>query len=217
MTEKKISNYEKWCEEWSHKFLQMDLDDLKLRVPELQDRGSFLSISHFGKQYEIAKETGIIKEADSALPVPYMIRLNIYTLFAYAKPYAHLQNQWVPFEQLQNARPFAPAFRRGTIEAFAQTFSGHLSELSRAFQKLGGIKLPYSDLGYQINAFSCIPIQFLFWDGDDEFPAQGNILFDKSATDFIHVESTTTIASVGLRRLTEEAGLPSAVSSFQVN
>ena len=51
---------------------------------------------------------------------------------------------------------------------------------------MGGQKLSHSDAGYELLAFSCIPVRFLFWDGDDEFPAQANILFDKSATDYIY-------------------------------
>ena len=76
-----------------------------------------------------------------------------------------------------------------------------------AAKKLSGIKLPQSDAGYQIPSFDCIPIRFLFWDGDNEFKAQANILFDYSVTDFIHVESTVSIASDGIKRLAKEAGL----------
>ena len=217
MIEKKKSNYEKWCEEWRQKFLQMDLSDLKMRIPELIDHGTSLSIRHFGKPYYIDKQTGIISASDSFESVSSTIRLNIYTLLAYAKSYGHLQNQWVPFEQLKNARPFAPAFQKGNVQSFAQTFAGRMDHLEMAFEKLGGKKIPFSDIGYQIDAFSCIPMRFLFWDEDYEFPAQANILFDKSATDFIHVESTVTIASVGIAMLTEAAGLMPSGSFFQVN
>ena len=51
-------------------------------------------------------------------------------------------------------------------------------------------------------------MRVLFWDADDEFPAQANLLFDKNATDFIHVESVVTIASqaeVWLERLAADA------------
>lgn len=216
MKENKISNYEKWCEEWCQKFLQMDLDDLKMRVPELVDHGNFLSIFHFGRQYRIDKQTGIITLFSSSDFVSSTVRLNIYTLFAYAKPYAHIQDEWVPFERLKNARPFGPAFQKGNVQSFAQTFAGHLDKLEAAFQKLGGKRIPFSDMGYQIDAFSCIPMRFLFWDKDDEFPAQANILFDKSATDFIHVESTVTIASVGISMLTEAASLTPSGTFFQV-
>ena len=59
-------------------------------------------------------------------------------------------------------------------------------------------------------------MRYLFWDGDDEFPAQANILFDKNVVDFIHVESTVTIAMEGLYRLAEAAGLPVLGSAFRV-
>ena len=81
-------------------------------------------------------------------------------------------------------------------------------ELENAFEKLNGLRLPLGDVGYQIDAFSCEPMQFYFWDCDDEFEAQANILFDYSATDFNHVESAVSTAEMGVRRLAELAGLP---------
>ena len=62
----------------------------------------------------------------------------------------------------------------------------------------------------------CMPVKFLFWEGDDEFQAQGNLLFDASATDFIHVESIVTIAAVGLEKLAKEAGVTLDRSAFPV-
>ena len=51
---------------------------------------------------------------------------------------------------------------------------------------------------------------------DEEFEAQGNILFDYSATDFNHVESAVSIADAGIKRLAELAGLPVRGKSFQM-
>ena len=88
------------------------------------------------------------------------------------------------------------------------TFTGHTEELRQALEAMGGQKLPCSDVGYQVEAFACIPLRVLFWEGDDEFPAQANLLFDRSATDFIHSESIVSIAMAGLYRLAKLAGLP---------
>ena len=33
------NNYEKWCEQWREKFLQMDQEELKKRLPELKEEG----------------------------------------------------------------------------------------------------------------------------------------------------------------------------------
>ena len=83
-------------------------------------------------------------------------------------------------------------------------------------ERKNGKKLPWSDAGYELKAFECIPVRFLFWDGDDEFPAQGNVLFDASATDFIHGESVVTIAAIGLDRIAKFAGVPLDRSTFPI-
>lgn len=214
--EQKISNYEKWCEEWSLRFLTLDQAMLQKTLPELKEEGEYLTLFHFGKKYAIHRKTGkIILTAQPEQAVSTNIRLNIYTLLWYAKPTARLQNHWVTFADLKDARPFAPAFQKGVLLTFAKTFTGHLDRLISACEALGGQKLPHSDAGYQIRAFDCIPVRFLFWEGDDEFPAQANILFDISATDYIHVESVVTIASVGLDALAKAAGLPVCAGGFQ--
>lgn len=149
-------------------------------------------------------------------PVTCYERLNVYTLFGYVSPLAHYKDEWVRFDRLKDTSPFSKAFQEGVIEPFSRMFSGHAEELSRACERLGGKKLPWSDAGYELNAFACIPVRFLFWEGDDEFPAQGNVLFDASATDFIHGESVVTIAAVGLDRIVKLAGVPMDRSAFPI-
>ena len=196
MKEERISNYVKLCEEWAQRFLKMDQADLHKRVPELKEENGFLTIIHFGRRYGVM--------------------LNIYTLLGYAKEGAFIMDKWVPFADLRNARPFAPAYQIGETDVFSATFSGHEKELREAFQKLDGRELPQGDVGYEIRAFDCMPMRFFFWERDEEFEAQGNILFDYSATDFNHVESAVSIADSGIKRLAELAGVPLRGKSFQM-
>ena len=51
-------------------------------------------------------------------------------------------------------------------------------------------------------------LDVLFWDGDDEFPAQANMLFDSNITDFMHEENVVGVASDAAAFLAEAAGLP---------
>ena len=86
--------------------------------------------------------------------------------------------------------------------------------MEQACIQLGGTKLEHGDVGYELKSFDCMPVRILFWDEDEEFSAQANILFDYSATDFIHVESTVSIAMEALYRLAEVAGLELKGSTF---
>lgn len=209
------SNYEKCCKEWSEKIAAMDFAALSQQIPGVREEDGCLTLRYFGEKYGVSRKDGSIRAFGDDRPLSYLTRLNIYTLLWYAKPDARLSGEWVTFDRLKDARPFAPAFRRGVTEAYARTFSGHVEELKRACRALGGQELSHSDAGLQIDAFACMPLRFLFWDADDEFPAQANILFDRSAADFIHVESTVSVASEGLARLAEAAQLPVRGSAFR--
>lgn len=208
MAEERTSNYIKLCDEWAEKFLQMEKKELMNRLPELKEEDGYLKITHFGVPFGIRLDNGRIDRLDGRAKANTTEMLNIYTLLGYVKENAFFMDKWVPFADLRNARPFGPAYKIGVTDVFAATFSGHAKELENAFEKLNGLRLPLGDVGYQIDAFSCEPMQFYFWDCDDEFEAQANILFDYSATDFNHVENAVSTAEMGVRRLAELAGLP---------
>ena len=216
MREEKISNYVKLCMEWADKFMKMDQEELRRRVPELKDENGFLAITHFGRKFGISKKDGSIHSLDGQSEPDTTEQLNIYTLLGYAKEGAFFMEKWVPFAELRNARPFAPAYKIGETDVFSATFSGHAKELRHALLSLRGRELPQGDVGYEIKAFECMPMRFYFWDADEEFEAQGNILFDYSATDFNHIESAVSIADVGIKRLAELAGVPVRGKSFQM-
>ena len=203
-----VSNYEKNCQEWQERFRTMDQERLLEIIPGLCREGGDLTLYHFGEKFAVDAATGAIRSLESDAPVSATVRLNIYTLFGYASPLARFQDDWVPFQQLRNTGVFQTAYQKGILAPFVATFSGHTEKLRQALEAMGGRKLPCSDVGYQVEAFACIPLRVLFWEGDDEFPAQANLLFDRSATDFIHSESIVSIAMAGLYRLAKLAGLP---------
>ena len=208
-----MSNYEKLLEDWRQRFLQMDARALLRRLPELHDEGTYLTISHFGRRFGISRASGEIVCTDGGTATQTE-KLNIYTLLYYGKPEAALRGEWVSFGNLRGAAPFAPAFRAGVQASFARTFAGQEALLRKAAADLGARPLPSTGTAFEADAFACIPVRFYFWEGDEEFPAQANFLFDAGTPDFIHVESVVTIASAGLTRLAELAGLRENEASF---
>jgi hypothetical protein len=199
------NNYELCCREWQQRFLQMDHQALTERLPGMQKEGDRLTLSYFGRPVSILLKDGSICQRPGEEPLSVNDRLSLYTLLGYCREGAALSDQWVPFRLVRGAGPFNAAFEQHLLKPFAQGFSGHLEQLHAAARSLGGKLLPQGDAGYQIDTFECIPLRFLFWEGDEEIAAQANILFDYSVTDFIHVESTVLLATAGVRRLARRA------------
>lgn len=206
MAQNKRSNYETWREDWRKRFLSMDHAALLRKLPFLKQEEDSIVTPYFDSICSVSLIDGTIHGPE---PLSLMDEMNIYTLFWYAKAEARLTGEFVPFSQLKDASPYGPAFQRGNLEPLAAAFAGHGDLLEKALLAMHGKKLPTGDVGYEIRPFPCIPMRVLFWDGDEEFPAQANLLFDRSATDFIHVESVVSIASEGARRLARLAELSS--------
>lgn len=207
-----MNNYEKQCEDWRQRFLAMDQGDICRRLPEVEMGEDCLLLWHYGRRFGVDRRKGGISAVSDSGPVEIMPRLNIYTLFHYASPSARLTGEWVPFRELRDGAPFAAAFQNGVLTPLAATFCNRGDCLEKAAAALRGKRLAKS--GFLLPAFDCIPVKLLFWDGDDEFPAQANVLFDRSATDFIHIESIVTIATEMLYQMADAAELPVRGNAF---
>lgn len=201
-------NYEAWRRAWRARFCALDHAELQKKLPFLELDDRWLTVPYFSQPCAIARADGVITPPGGLKSFSLYDELNIFTMLWYSREDAHLTGEWLPFESLRSAGPYGPAFRSGNLKPFAATFSGHEASLREALLAFGGRRLPTGDVGYEIDVFPCIPMRVLFWEGDEEFPAQANLLFDRSTPDFIHVESVVTIASAALRHLAEYADLP---------
>ena len=207
-----MNNYERQREDWRKRFLTMDQADICRRLPEVTRTDAHLTLWHYGRQFAVHREDGVISALTDDKPVEIMPQLNIYTLFWYASASARLSGEWIPFRELKDGSPFTTAFQNGILTPLAATFSGKGDRLEESVEALRGKRLAES--GFLLPAFDCIPVKLLFWDGDDEFPAQANVLFDRSATDFIHIESIVTIATEMLYQMADAAELPVRGDAF---
>ena len=210
-----LSNYEKACRDWQTKLKNANLREILSRVPGLVDRGDSLEILQFGRICRICKEDFHLSALDGG-KLSMDARLNIYTLLWYCKKDAKNTGEWAPFRELPLASVFEGAFLQNVLRPLALTFAGMPEKLLEAGVSLGGLPVSKADAGFQINAFPEIPMRFLFWDGDEEFPPAANILYDRAAGDFIHPESLVTLATEGLRQLIHKADVPCKGSTFSV-
>jgi hypothetical protein len=199
-------NYEACCEDWRKKALGFDFEE-RYRALGLPGYSSGdLPISYYGERYMISRADARITRVEKPdLKVDFQIALAIYHLFYYSAKSPVNSGHFIPFRDVKGAGPFDPAFKKQILDPFARAFEGKKDLLIAAGESLGFQRLAQSDAGFEANAFVRVPIRFLFWDGDDEFPAQANILFDENITEFTHEETVVTIAADGVRYLMDAA------------
>ena len=200
------SNYEQVIENWRRKFLEMDHVAL-IRKFDLEADDEALYITYFSRKLRIDRKNGVI--TDQEVRPGFDTVMNIYNTFYYAAEHPVASGNLVAFRQVKRVYPFEAAYRRTIIFRLQKTFSGKTAELKKACEILGGTPLPQGDVGYVLPVFPFLNIAVLFWDKDEEFDAQANMLFDSEITEFMHEENVVCVAADAVYYLTRAAGLPS--------
>lgn len=204
MPENRQSNYDQVIENWRLKFLEMDQEEL-IRKFQLEADEEFLYIIYFSKRFRIDRKNGFITE-DGKSP-GFDTVMNIYNTFYYSAAHPVASGNLVAFRQVKRVYPFEAAYRRTIIFRLQELFSGKTEELRKACEALGGTLLPQGDVGYVLPVFPFLNIAVLFWDKDEEFEAQANMLFDSEITEFMHEENIVCVAADAVYYLTLAAGM----------
>ena len=204
MPENRQSNYDQVIENWRLKFLEMDQEEL-IRKFQLEADEEFLYIIYFSKRFRIDRKNGFITE-DGKSP-GFDTVMNIYNTFYYSAAHPVASGNLVAFRQVKRVYPFEAAFRRTIIFRLQELFAGKTEELRKACEALGGTLLPQGDVGYVLPVFPFLNIAVLFWDKDEEFEAQANMLFDSEITEFMHEENVVCVAADAVYYLTLAAGM----------
>lgn len=201
------SNFDKVIETWRIKFLDMDHETLVKRFGLEADEDA-LYLTYFSQKMRIDRADGAISYVDKPDCKPgFNTSITIYNLFHYAIDQPKASGKLVPFREVKRVYPFEKAYRNTIIKELQETFDGHVEELKCACEALGGTKMPQGDAGYVLPVFPFLNIAVLFWDGDDEFAAQANILFDSNITDFMHEENVVGVATDAVYYLKLAAGM----------
>lgn len=201
------SNYAQIIENWRKKFLEMDQEEIQKKFPVEATPEAFY-IEYYSHKLRVDRTTGVISYAEEPdRPVGFGPAMAVYNSFYYAIDAPVASGMLVPFRKVRRVYPFEGAYRRTILKRFTRTFSGKTEQLDQACRALGGKKMQQGDVGYEIPVYGDLKIAVLFWDGDEEFEAQGNLLFDSNITDFMHEENVVTVADDAIDYLIEEAGL----------
>jgi hypothetical protein len=85
-------------------------------------------------------------------------------------------------------------FHKRAIKPIVDHFSTQPEKLIETAKELGGVKADYGDAAVTINAFKRVPITFVLWKGDEEFPPDGGILFDATVSDYLTIEDINVLS-----------------------
>ena len=165
---------------------------------------SCLPDQHAGKLYMMEPESELPGENGWTGRVYFNESMVIYHLLHYVKDHPENSGVWIPNSRLDTRAARNDQREDLLFTSFCTQFSGKTDLLELACKKLNGTPVQTkADLSYQFHAFPQVPLQLLFWDADEDFPAQVQILVDQHITDYVHLETTGCMVSDLFERLNE--------------
>jgi len=166
------------------------------------DSKKFIILEYLNCPYQITLPDIKISLKDSEDEVPLHDKILILHYFTQAKG-TSISNKLIAYKELREGANYFPTFAKRAIKPLVDYFGKEPQRLLDIAGILGGRKVDYGDVAVTINAFSQIPITLVLWQGDEEFPPEGNIIFDSTISDYLSTEDINVLCQTIAWRLVE--------------
>jgi len=152
-------------------------------------------LDHLNRSYRINIPGGEVSLVDSEENVPLRDKILILHYFTRARG-TPLSGKMITYKELQEGINYYPTFFKRAIDPIINNFKDEPQKLLDAARTLGGHKSDFGDIAVTIDAFPLVPVTIVLWRGDNEFPSEGNILFDSTIPDYLPTEDITILCEV---------------------
>jgi hypothetical protein len=167
--------------------------------------GGRISLSLFNTRYVIELPDLLITSVDKkVVSLVTKIVLLHYLIKADGRPPA---GQLVPYKEIPGGMLYAGVFARRAIEPLIPVFGQSPERLLDAGFRLGGLKAKYGDVSFVLRALPRIPMTYILWKGDEEFPATIQLLFEKSVEGYLSLEDIVVVGEMATNRLIALGGV----------
>lgn len=150
-------------------------------------------------------EYRIVTRDDNALPTITEALIIAYLVTANGTPRA---GEWIAFRELPDGLFYHQAFTGYTGYVLAKMLGNNLEAFVRgAKANHGGRLTGFGDAAFEFQVLPKLWLAVVYWLGDEQdgFPAQANVLFDKSASEYLITDGLAILAGQLTRRILSAA------------
>jgi len=109
--------------------------------------------------------------------------------------------EWITFREVPAGEFYYSAFVKRSIDPLKKIFGGNVDSLKRVAPLLKGDPVPEADTAFSFLPLPLVPVKLLLWKGDDEFPPEATILFDRTVSKFFSAEDIAWLSGMIVYRL----------------
>jgi hypothetical protein len=109
--------------------------------------------------------------------------------------------QWIAYREISGATFYFSAFVKRAIDPLKNVFGQNIAGLKKSASQLSAVPIETGDAGFEFQIFPNVALQMILWMGDEEFPAEANILFDHTIGEILSPEDVAWLAGMVVYRL----------------
>jgi len=108
-----------------------------------------------------------------------------------------IENKWIAYQEVPDGKFYLDAFLRRGKYPMLQAFGNQPELLAKLCKQIYGARpSDHGDISVVVQAFPMVPVALILWKGDDEFPPEGTILFDRSISGILSAEDIAWLAGM---------------------
>ena len=135
--------------------------------------------------------------------LPSYFHLMVLVYLTDAKNISSLHT-WVSEKDLPGGSTFFRGLHRLPVEGLEERYGRDPAGFLRAGKQLGGTEILYGDRGFAIEVFPRVPLAYILWKGDEEFPSGIKVLFDSTIPSHLPLDIIWCMVFETTRRLLSE-------------
>jgi len=137
------------------------------------------------------------KATDEEVPIQQQILLLHYLHGAWASGGVAPSEEWISFHEVPDGRFYIDAFQRRAKVPLLQAFGSKPERLLKVAAEIyGAVPFDQGDFSVLVRALPLVPVALVLWKGDEEFPSDGNILFDRTIRRLLSAEDIAWLAGM---------------------
>jgi hypothetical protein len=140
------------------------------------------------------------KTVEEELPPFFYLMVLVYLTEAKETKPSHT---WISEKDLRGGSTFFRGPHRLHVDELQELYGKNLDTFLKAGRRLGGSEILYGDRGFSLEVFPKIPLAYILWKGDEEFPPRIGVLFDSTIESHFPLDVIWCMVAETSRRLAE--------------
>jgi len=167
--------------------------------------GEKITIHFFSEPYDIQfPQIEFYSPSKKVVSLVTRVLLLHYLIRADGNP---LSGKWVAYKDIPGGLLYAGVFARRVTEPLQRKFGKSARLFKETGIRSGGEPVEVGDASFILKAFPYVPLQYVLWEGDEEFPPSAQLLFDASVDHYLTLEDIVVLGQVTTGRLINRSTL----------